>query len=303
MITQINKEEFLNKIIQTYNITTINISDIKLKQRIGNGGQAEVIKGEYNGKTVAIKIIKKFEPNCFEREIAILSNIHHRNIPKFYGLVTTDTILAIVMEYINGGTLAQLELNKLHDSDKYLIVTQLADAIEYLHSCKLIHRDLKPENIMLSRHCQVFLIDFGISKILSEDKIYTETMAKGTLLYMAPENLDASCYTSEENIVSMISTKVDVWSFGCIISYIFSGFKPWLNKYNEDVISNLLFDKDLFPVPSNLEGKVVFDVVQRCTEVEAESRADIFEVQEMLKPYRNDKFIEKLEKKYIEKNI
>ena len=86
---------------------------------------------------------------------------------------------------------------------------------------------------MLDDNMNFYLIDFGIAKVMT-NMIDTLTRAKGTIYYLAPETLEVAELTEKEEIVSKITTKVDVWAYGCIVSYLFSGVLPWTNKYKDN---------------------------------------------------------------------
>jgi len=133
---------------------------------------------------------------------------------------------------------------------KLQIIKEIAESINYVHQNKFIHRDLKPENIMIDQNLKVYLIDFGIAKVCS-DGIRSITRAKGRIHYLAPETLEAADYTETKDIISIVTNKVDVWAYGCIVSYIFSGILPWCNEYtdHEVVIQKVLVLKTKFPIP------------------------------------------------------
>jgi serine/threonine protein kinase len=273
--------KFVNTIVSKYKPNIIPFSDIQLGKEVGEGMEAKVYKGTYNGNEVAVKIIHDLDKKCFEQELSILNKVSHKNIPKFYGLVT-DKCCALIMEFVQGGALSDLNLKTITEQNKVSIVKQLADVLEYMHSNKLIHRDLKPENIMIDMNCNVHLIDFGIAKIISDSNYDTTTRAKGTLLYLAPESLDCVGYSEDEDIMSVITTQVDIWSYGCITSYIFSGYLPWTNKYQEDFVQNELIKKTKFPVPDNFGNDIIEKVVTICTEICPDKRSSIKQVKELL---------------------
>jgi serine/threonine protein kinase len=273
--------KFINTLLTKYKPPIIPYSDIKLIKEIGEGAEAKVHLGTYKGQNVAVKIIHDLDKKCFEQELSVLNKVTHKNIPKFYGVVT-DQCCALVMEYVEGGALADVNLKTVTEDNKASIIKQLADVLEYMHTGKLIHRDLKPENIMIDTKCNVYLIDFGIAKIISDTSYDTTTRAKGTILYLAPESLDCVGYSEDEDILSVISTQVDVWSFGCIVSYLYSGHLPWTNKFNQDFVQNELIKKTTFPVPDNLSNEIIKKIVTVCTEVNPDNRASIKQVRELV---------------------
>jgi len=177
----------------------------------------------------------------------IIGNLTHECIPKFYGIVIDENVLALVFSYVSGKTIDEYKLSELSADLKFKMVKQLCSVLDYVHASKFIHRDLKPENIILDNDSNLWLIDFGIAKVCT-NTVDIVTRAKGTLHYLAPEALDAEDLTDTEEIISLITTKVDVWAFGCIVSYIYSGILPWCNKYvdNSAVIQKVLVQKKTF---------------------------------------------------------
>jgi serine/threonine protein kinase len=272
--------DLVKGLVDKYQIPLLAKSEVNIKSQLGNGGEAIVYLGMYKYHQVAVKVITSFDQKCFEQEIAILSKLEHKNIPKFYGLIIEDSI-AIVMQYIKGGTMAQIELSELRTKFKLVILKQLAEVLEYMHSNGYVHRDLKPDNILLTEKAELYLIDFGISKEICEEEIGKVTRAKGTLLYLAPETLDIVELTNQEDIICLVTSKVDVWAFGCIVVFLFTGKDPWLNEYSEEIVQINLTAKLPFPIPKSLD-KSVHQIVEMCTVINPEERANMTEVKKLL---------------------
>ena len=85
---------------------------------------------------------------------------------------------------------------------------------------------------MLDNQGKIHLLDFSIAKVITNAE-FTLTRAKGTLNYLAPECLELSEISEDQQIISKITSKVDVWAFGCIVSWLFSGYVPWSDKYKD----------------------------------------------------------------------
>lgn len=286
------EQKLVQEIIELNQITIIPIEKILIDQNdiIGKGGQATVYKGTYNNEQVAIKMFKEIDFRCFAHELVIYTNFHHKNIPKFYGLVRkTSDYDGLVNEFIFGKSLQDLETETMDQFTKLKIAINIAEALDYIHSKGLVHRDIKPENIMIDNKSHVYLIDFGIAKVVhtGEDLI---TRAKGTLNYLAPETLEEVDKSEDGSIISAISYKVDIWAFGCIISYMFSGKKPWSNKYKDKpaFVYKALINKLSFPIPEEdiqancIFDKNIIDLIKICTVLNIKERASIKEVLEVL---------------------
>jgi serine/threonine protein kinase len=276
--------EAINELIKINNIRRIPQKELQFQQKIGEGNQAKVFKGLYQGEEVAIKILQDIDWKGLAHEIVILSNLKHYCLPKFYGLMIDDKVVHIVTKYIPGRTLDKINLNEIKFENKIKMIKQLACVLDYVHLYKFIHRDLKPENIIIDEKSNLYLIDFGISKVCTNmSNIITK--AKGTLNYLAPECLEVEDMSELEEIICSISPKVDVWAFGCIASFIFSGFLPWCNKYadNPTIVQKLLAQKTIFPIADNIENETIKKLIEVSTVVDPEQRASMMDVKDMLR--------------------
>ena len=281
-----NTENFLQtveKLVIINHIEKIKLGDLILKKKIGEGGQAKVYMGTFENKQVAVKVMKNVDYKCFAHELVILAFLDHVNIPKFYGIVREKNVLSLVFEFIEGKTLDEYKPTDFNDQQKYHIIYELASCLEYIHSKKIIHRDLKPENLMLGKNGHIYLIDFSIAKVLTNAD-YTHTRTKGTLNYLAPECLEASEISEDRQIISTITAKVDVWAFGCIVSWLFSGFVPWSDKYKDlpPIIEQILLKKLPFSIPGNIMDKNIIQIIQMATVVDVAKRASMNEIKNLM---------------------
>jgi len=276
-------QQTIKDLMEINHIKKIPLKTISLKKKIGEGGQAKVYRGTLDGEEVAVKVITEVDWKCLAHEIVILSNLNHTAMPKFYGIILDNKIIGLVFKYITGKPLDEYDKNYFTTEQKLKIVTEMADALNYVHKNKFIHRDLKLENIMVDNDYKTHLIDFGIAKVCSNG-ISNMTRAKGTLHYLAPETLEAADLTETEDIISIVTNKVDVWSFGCIVSYLFSGYLPWCNEYkdNEVVIQKLLLTKVKFPIPNNIKDENIRKIIKIATEVDFKKRASMEDIVNIL---------------------
>jgi serine/threonine protein kinase len=272
----------VKELMQINHIEKIALKDLVLKKKIGEGGQAKVYKGSWEGETVAVKVLEEVDWKCLAHEIVIIANLQHSGIPKFYGIVVEDKILSLVFQYINGKTLDDYKHDEISHDIRVKIMKDLGKIMEYIHSNKFIHRDLKPENLMWDAQNQkLYLIDFGIAKVCTNSS-NTVTRAKGTLHYIAPECFDYSELDGDNQIISTISPACDVWSYGCILSWLFSGSLPWINKYKESSIQKQLTLKTNFPIPDNIKDASVVKVISMCTKTSLNERWTMVQVNEFL---------------------
>ena len=191
--------------------------DLIFINEIDQGAFAKVIhvKEKKTKKDFALKIVKKSESNIdlinrMKEEIQILKKLQHPNIVQYYGQIENTNQLFIKMEYLKYGTLGQwIQKNKnISEEQASLIIKEVLSAIAYLHQNQICHRDLKPENIMFSREndiSSIKIIDFGLS-LQNFDSLCNSDYC-GTLIYMAPEEIERKSYY----------LSVDIWSIGILM--------------------------------------------------------------------------------------
>lgn len=210
-------------------------------ERISNGAFGVVYAGVYNGREVAIKMLlpasreKLHRVNEFLAEAKMTATMDHPHIVSFVG-VAWDSLsdLCVVLEFMGGGELRTL-LNKFEednhhvglDRQKLSIALQVCHALSYLHSMmpSVIHRDLKSRNILLDSEMNAKLSDFGISR---ERLGRTMTAGVGTSLWMAPEVMLGERYDD----------KVDMFSFGVVLSELDMHSRPYTRVKKENLDSN-----------------------------------------------------------------
>ena len=139
---------------------------------------------------------------------------------------------------------------------------------------------------MITEENEVKLIDFGVAKIASKTLTFTG-YSLGTTCYMAPENFEVDGEIEPTDKPIAITTKADIWSFGTVISELFSQVKPWSNKCNSSIsIERKLVNKDRFPVPKNITDNNIVNLIKKCCQIEPNLRysaGDLIEkIQELI---------------------
>ncbi|XP_028782542.1 cysteine-rich receptor-like protein kinase 2 [Neltuma alba] len=208
--------------------------NFSIENKLGEGGFGAVYKGTLkNGKIVAVKKLtsrqsKRVEEE-FESEVKLIRNVHHRNLVRLLGCCSKGNERILVYEYMEKTSLDRFLFGKNKGSldwkQRYNIVLGTARGLVYLHEefhVRIIHRDIKTNNILLDNDLQPKIADFGLARLLPEDKTHLNTRFAGTLGYTAPEYA----------IHGQLSEKVDVYSYGVIILEIVSGKRN--NELNAD---------------------------------------------------------------------
>lgn len=276
------REEYkskVKKIIEKYKIHIIKKKEITFKESIGSGGQATVKRGYYNEIEVVIKKLSgRLDWKCLADELEICQTLEHSCIPKFYGLILDDTIISMVFQYVRGVTLDKLDVVKMERKVCLDILKQLANTFDYIHSKGYIHRDFKADNVMVDNDLKVWVIDFGIAKKTTEQNTI-HTRAKGNVFWVAPENFDM-----DDSNKTDVTNKVDIWGFGLLVSFMFSGVEPWTNySKNQNKVQDKLLDNYPFPIPKTITDKDIITVIQSCANYNPKVRPTFKELGDMLK--------------------
>lgn len=262
--------DVLKKALSEMEVELIKEEEIvKEKNRIGQGANSKVYKGIYKDVEVAMKKLKNLKDETEEdnqkfgeivNEIRCSQHAKCDYVPKFFGVYKRKNKFFLIFEFIQGKTLKEI-YSSLNYKQKLDIIYNLSKILISIHSFRIIHRDIKPSNVMVSNDNKVRLIDFGVSKITELSKTFTGTSA-GTTRYTAPE-----CFNLNNDQSFSITNKIDIWSTGCLISEIFSGVIPWMNKVkNEIQVMSKLVKNEEFPIPvDKIESASIVSLIRKCT--------------------------------------
>jgi predicted ATPase/predicted Ser/Thr protein kinase/Flp pilus assembly protein TadD len=219
----------------------------KLEEIIGYGGMGEVYRAvdEQTGQLVAVKRLKpelvKDEPNFVRRftlEGEALSQLNHPNIVGMISAFTVDDDHYLVMEYVGGGSLADLlaQRKRLSVRRSLEIALDLNDALTRAHRLNIIHRDIKPSNVLLAEDGTPRLTDFGTARIQQGKTQLTGTgVMVGTYAYMSPEACNGDA----------LDARTDIWSFGVMLYEMLTGQLP----FNHPQLVHLLMSIMTEPPP------------------------------------------------------
>lgn len=250
-----------------------------IKECIGRGGWSKVYRAgqEALKRDVAIKVLRKHligdleATRRFQREAEAAATLAHPSIVPVldYGLLS-DGSPYLVMELINGVTLDKvIEQQQLTAGEKLGLGLQMAEALKHAHEKGIVHRDVKPSNIMVASQ-RVRLLDFGIAKVLEQDRERTGTTLSsqtiGTADYMSPE----------QGAGRDIDSRSDIYSLGCVLFELFTGTKVFPGEGSLQAIHKHISEK---PEPLHCRAAaphtippLVNDIVLKCLQKDPSAR-------------------------------
>ncbi|CAK9179341.1 unnamed protein product, partial [Ilex paraguariensis] len=239
-----------------------NLKDVteNFNKKLGEGGFGSVFEWTLsNGTKVAVKHLSALGQvkKSFLAEIETIGSIHHVNLVRLIGFCAEKSYRLLVHEYMCNGSLDRWIFRRNQEDalgwqSRRKIILDIAKGLAYLHEdCrqKIFHLDIKPQNILLDENFNAKVSDFGLSKLIDKDQSQVVTTLRGTLGYMAPEWLG-----------SIITEKVDVYSFGVMVLEIVCGRKN-LDRFQPEEDKHLLC---LFQ--RKARGGQLSDMVDKCSE-------------------------------------
>ncbi|XP_066375583.1 RAF-like serine/threonine-protein kinase PRAF isoform X1 [Miscanthus floridulus] len=275
------------------NLQIIKNSDLEELRELGSGTFGTVYHGKWRGSDVAIK---RINDRCFagkaseqERmrtdfwnEAGKLASLHHPNVVAFYGVVLDgpDGFVATVTEYMANGSLRQAlqrHENRIFDRRRRLLIAMdVAFGMEYLHGKNIVHFDLKSDTLLVNLRdpqrpiCKVG--DLGLSKVKCQTLI--SGGVRGTLPWMAPELLNGSS--------SLVSEKVDVFSFGIVMWELLTGEEPYAELHYGTIIGGIVNNTLRPPVPESCDPQWR-SLMEQCWSAEPSERPSFTEVGKSLR--------------------
>jgi serine/threonine protein kinase/Tol biopolymer transport system component len=256
-----------------------SIAHYRVTAQIGAGGMGEVYRASDSrlGRDVAVKVLPAAfaeDPERmarFEREAKLLASLSHAHIAGIFGLEETNGTRALVMELVEGPTLAdRIAKGAIAPDEALPIAKQIAEALEYAHERAIIHRDLKPANVKLTLDGGVKVLDFGLAKALSDDanasgsdlsKSPTLTAAStrlgvilGTAAYMSPEQAKGKA----------VDRRADIWAFGAVLFEMLTGRQAFAGETVSETLASVMKDEpDWKLLPASTPARVR-DLLRRC---------------------------------------
>ena len=254
---------------------------------LGAGGMGVVLRARDTrlDRDVALKVLPEAftaDPDRlarFEREAKVLASLNHPNIGAIYGLEEQDGSRALVLELVEGPTLAErIARGPIPLDDARPIARQIAEALEAAHEQGVIHRDLKPANVKVRTDGTVKVLDFGLAKAFQPDPSDAAVsdsptisltaaatqmgMVIGTAAYMAPEQAKGK----------PVDRRADVWAFGVVLYEMLTGRRPFAGADVSDTLAFVLTKEvDWAALPANLPASLTW-LLRRCLDRDATRR-------------------------------
>jgi serine/threonine-protein kinase len=273
----------------------------EITAQIGEGGMGQVYRATDTKlkRQVAIKILPPLlaaDPDRlarFQREAEVLASLNHSNVAAIYGLEDAGGVKALVLEMVEGPTLAdRIAAGPIPFDEALPMARQLAEALEAAHEQGIVHRDFKPANIKLRPDGTVKVLDFGLAKATEpigtvanasqSPTITTPAMTAagvilGTAAYMSPEQARGK----------PVDKRADIWAFGCVLFETLTGRRAFAAETSTDAIAAILErDPDWTLLPATTPASIR-RLLQRCLEKDPKRRLrDVgdarFEIEEIL---------------------
>ena len=258
---------------------------------LGEGGMGQVYRARDTrlGREVAVKVVAdvlQSDPGRFarfEQEARVLATLNHPHIGAIYGLEEADGVRGLVLELVEGATLAErLASGPLPVRESLAIARQIADALEAAHERGVIHRDLKPANLMITPDGTVKVLDFGVAKVFAREEpegdardeaprtlaMAAATLATregaiaGTVAYMSPEQARGKA----------VDKRTDIWAFGCVLYEMLTARPTFSGETATDTIAAILEREPDWDALSAHTPATVRRLLARCLEKDPKRR-------------------------------
>jgi serine/threonine protein kinase/Tol biopolymer transport system component len=261
------------------------IGSYEIGSLLGVGGMGEVYRSRDSklGREVALKVLPSSvaaDPGRlarFSREAKLLAALNHPNIAAIYGLEDSGGSYALVMELVEGPTLADsIKAGRIPSDEALPIAKQICEAFEYAHDRGIVHRDLKPANVKVTREDTVKVLDFGLAKALENEATSADISSSPTMSRLATQAgiiLGTAAYMSPEQARGKsVDRRADIWAFGCVLYEMLTGKMAFDGETVSDTLAAVIKenpDWDQLPASTSTRIRVL---VQRCLQKDPRQR-------------------------------
>ncbi|HEX4824309.1 MAG TPA: protein kinase [Candidatus Polarisedimenticolaceae bacterium] len=264
------------------------IGPYRIVSRLGSGGMGEVYRAHDDrlGRSVAIKVLPETlagDPERiarFRREARLAASFNHPNIASIYGFEEIEGKHFLVMELVEGRSLAdRLQSGPMPIDETISVVAQIAEGLEAAHERGVVHRDLKPSNVMLLPDGKVKILDFGLAKALDAeppalDIDHSPTMSVQQMQHTTPGAVIGTVpYMSPEQARGRpVDRRTDIWSLGCVLYECLTGRRAFDGETATDILAKILErDPSWEALPARTPARVR-ELVERCLEKDPRHR-------------------------------
>ncbi len=252
---------------------------------LGAGGMGEVYRAHDSrlGRDVAIKVLP--DPFVtipgrlarFELEARVLATLNHSHIAAIYGLEEADDVRGLVLELVEGPTLAEhVAAGALSVNECLELAREIADALESAHEKGIIHRDLKPANIKITPNGTIKVLDFGLAKVFATEDTPDDVTSPSPIV--AAQSRDgviagtAAYMSPEQSRGRPVDKRTDIWAFGCVLYEMLTGRPAFAGETSRDTVAAVRQhepDWALLPTqtPANIRR-----LIRRCLEMDPKRR-------------------------------
>jgi serine/threonine protein kinase/Tol biopolymer transport system component len=262
-----------------------SVGPYRIERLLGVGGMGEVYRARDTtlDRDVAIKILPRHftaDPERlarFEREARLLATLNHPHIAAIYGVVDAEGVRGLILEMVEGPTLAdRLATGPLPLGEALRVAHQIAEALEAAHEKGVVHRDLKPANIKITPEGVVKVLDFGLAKAVGADAAGPDVhdlpavtaagtrhgVILGTAAYMSPEQARGR----------PVDKRADIWAFGCVLYEMLTGGNAFDAGTASEAMAKILErEPDWDALPAHAPA-AIRRLVQRCLKKDPSDR-------------------------------
>lgn len=282
----------------------VKVGSYEVVSLLGQGGMGEVYRARDTklGRNVALKILPEpfaSDPERmarFEREAKVLASLNHPNIAAIYGFEDSGGVHALVMELVEGQTLARriagadrgatkagmgfqrasVHAAAIPTEETLPVARQICEALEYAHERGIVHRDLKPANVKITPDGMVKLLDFGLAKALEGETVPADLSNSPTISQMATQAgiiLGTAAYMSPEQARGKpVDRRADIWAFGCVLYEMLAGRKPFDGETVSDLLAAVIRSEPDWPAIPETTPASVQDLIHRCLQKDPRKR-------------------------------
>ena len=261
------------------------IGPYRILSLLGAGGMGEVYRARDTtlGRDVAMKVVSDAflaTPERlarFELEARVLATLNHPHIGAIYGLEEADGVRGLVLELVEGATLAErLSSGPLPIQEALALARQIVDALEAAHEKGVIHRDLKPANIKITPDGTVKVLDFGLAKVFARETSGSDVsqplpmsieqsrdgVIVGTTAYMSPEQARGK----------PVDKRTDIWAFGCVLYEMLTARPAFRGETSSDTIAAILEHEPDWSAPTAPTPPSIQRLLRHCLEKDPKRR-------------------------------